>query len=282
LPIFCLVITHDHSWTTANPKAFGLPHRESSSDPEVALLFFSPGDWVVAQVVSAGSSFASLYERETSLPRVLAELGLEPLSLGDEAAIRSELGAVIGKGLDRTAVTKKINPGAKLQTKDIVGVLRAIARDFRSHEAVLRGRQTGLRQSYEIEVAHRILEVLSKNSEIKIDADEFLRDSCDRISTISDACLIAAKALDLNKGEAGKKAIDWFDDFTRVLVNLAEKNGMRPTVENDRRTGKPKGRFFALATGIERLLYPEMRSPSPSALAKRLSRSLARLKHGRD
>lgn len=236
----------------------------------------------MAQVASTGYSWAALYECETSLARVVADLGLEPLSLGDEAAIRSELGAVIGKGLDRIAVTKKLSPEAKLQTKNTIGTLRAIARDFQSHEAALRGRQTGLQQSHGIEVASRIRDVLTKNPEIKIDADEFLRDSCDRISTISDACLIAARDLELNKAEAGKKAIDWFDDFTRALVNLAEKNGMRPTVENDRRTRKPKGRFFALATGIERLLYPEMRSPSPSALAKRLSRSLARLKHGRD
>jgi hypothetical protein len=236
----------------------------------------------VAQVVSTGSSFASLYERETSLARVVADLGLPPLSSSDEAEVRSELGQVIGKGLNKISVTKKLNPDAKLQTKDIAGVLRAIARDFRSHEAVLRGRQTGFRQSYEMEAAHRIRQVLSKNSEIKIDADEFLRDSCDRISAISDACLVAARDLDLNKGEAGKKAFDWFDDFTRALVNLAEKNDIRPTIENDRRTGKPKGRFFGLATGIERLLFPEMRSPSPSALAKRLSRSLARLKHGQD
>jgi hypothetical protein len=225
---------------------------------------------------------ASLYESETSLSRLVSDLGLQPLSLGDEAALRSELGAVIGRGLDRIAVTKKLSPAAKLQTKDIAGTLRAIARDLQANEAALRGRQTGLRQSHEIEVANRIREVLSKNPEIKIDADEFLDDSCDRISTISHACLIAARDLELNKADAGKKAIDWFDDFTRVLVNIAEKNGTRPSIENDRDTGKPKGRFFELAAGFERLLHPEMRSPSPSALAKRLSRSLARIKHGQN
>jgi hypothetical protein len=236
----------------------------------------------MAQVMSTGSSWASLYECENSLARVVSDLGLPPLSSSDEEDIRSTLGHVIGRGLARIAVTKKLNPEAKLQTKDIGGVLRAIARDFRSHERTLRGRQTGLRQSFEIEVANRIREVLSKNPEIKIEADEFLSDSCDRIGAISDACLIAARDLELNRAEAGKKAIDWFDDFTRVLVNVAEKNGIRPTIENDRDTGKPKGRFFELAAGFERLLYPEMRSPSPSALAKRLSRSLARLKHGQN
>jgi hypothetical protein len=200
----------------------------------------------VAQVVSTGSSFASLYELETNLARAVADLGLQPLSSSDEAEIRSRLGYVIGRGLDRIAATKKLNPEGKLHTKDIAGILRAIGRDFQSHEAALRGRQTGLRQPHEIEVANRIREVLSKNPEIKIDADEFLSDSCDRISTISHACLIAARDLQSSKARAGKKSIDWFDDFTRALVNIAEKNGIRPTVENDRDTGKPKGRFLSL------------------------------------
>jgi hypothetical protein len=243
---------------------------------------FGSLELAMAQVVRKSSSCASLYECESSLARVVSDLGLRPLSLCEEAEIRSKLGNVIGRGLARIEVTKKHNPETKLQTKTIARILRCIARDLQSHEAVLRGRQTGLRKSHETEVANRIREVLNKNPEIGIDTDEFLSDSCDRISTISHACFIAAKDLELNKAAAGNKAIDWFDGFTRVLVSVAEENGIRPTIENDRDTGKPKGRFFELAVGFERLLYPEMRSPSPSALAKRLSRSLARLKHGQN
>jgi hypothetical protein len=61
----------------------------------------------MAQVVSTGSSFASLYECETTLVRVISDLGLRPLSSSDEAEFRSKLGDVIGRGLDRIAVTKK-------------------------------------------------------------------------------------------------------------------------------------------------------------------------------
>jgi len=234
----------------------------------------------MAQVLSKGSSCASLYERETSLACVVSDLGLPPLSSCEEAEIRSKLGHVLGRGLDRIAVTEKLNPETKLLTKTIAGKLKAIARDLQSHEGALRGLQTGLRESLEIEVTTRIKEVLHKNPEIGIDAGEFLGDFCDRISTISHACLVAERALALDKHEAGRKEIDWFDDFTRVLVFIAERSGLRPAIENDRGTGKPKGRFFELAGAFEGLLYPQMRSPSPSALAKRLGRSLARLQHG--
>src|SRR5262249_1212311 len=105
----------------------------------------------MAQVVSKGSSCASLYECETSLARVVSDLGLPPLSSYEEGEIRTKLVHVVGRGLDRIAVTKKLNPETKLVTKTIAGKLKAIARDLQSHEGALRGLQTGLRESLEIE-----------------------------------------------------------------------------------------------------------------------------------
>ena len=68
----------------------------------------------MAQVVSKGSSCASLYEGETSLARVVSGLGLQPLSPSNEAEIRRKLGEVIGRGLQRIEITKKLNPETKL------------------------------------------------------------------------------------------------------------------------------------------------------------------------
>ena len=87
----------------------------------------------MAQLVRGGACYASLYEFESSLERVIAELDLRPLTLDEEAELRSRLGEIIGRGLNKIEVTKKLNPEGKLQTKNILGELRAIARDLQSH-----------------------------------------------------------------------------------------------------------------------------------------------------
>src|SRR5262249_31942232 len=97
------------------------------------------------------------------------------------------------------------------------------------------------------------------------------------LRTISEACRVAARYLEIAKSEAGKKAIDWFDDYTRILVWLAEKNDIPVKIIIDRSADTPTNRFFDIALNMERVLHPKMRAPSPGALGKRLSRSLSRL-----
>jgi hypothetical protein len=235
---------------------------------------------VVARVGQIG--FASLYEIETNFENVVSGLALAPMSSDEEARIREKLAEVIGRGLARIELSKKLNPGSKLQTKSIVGTLKTIARAFEAAEPTLRGLETGIRHSYQIEAAIRIKEVLDQNPELKNNADEFLIDFCNRMNTVSEACLVAASDLKSMKAKAGQKPIDWYDDFTRVLAFIAGRNNIRTTIETDRVADKPKGRFLELAAAFERLLYPAMRSPTRGALAKRLSRSLTRIKEGQN
>lgn len=232
----------------------------------------------MARVGRTGSSVASLYEKETNFEQVVSDLALAPMSSDEEARIRSKLGEVIGRGLARTEISRKQSPGSRLQTKNIVETLEAIARAFQVAEPTLRGLETGIRHSHQIEAATKIKEVLGQNPELKNSADEFLRDFCSRMDTVSEACLVAASNLKSIKAKPGQKPIDWHDDFTRVLVFIAGRNNIRTTILTDRVTGKAKGRFLELAVAFERLLYPAMRSSSRGALAQRLSRSLRRIK----
>ncbi len=226
-----------------------------------------------------GYSVHAPVEIETTLDQVVADLGLAPMPAEEKARIRSALSAVNGRGLDECAASPKLDPHSKLQVEDIIAALAAIARDLKTAEQALRGCENGLRQARDIEVAKNVREILAMNPEIgNIDkANEFLSDCNDRLSTISHACLVAAKGLKSIKGKAGRKPLDWHDDFTAILTSIAEQNGIRATITIDRESREAQGRFLDLAALFEGLLLPSMRSPSRTALAKRLSRSITRL-----
>jgi hypothetical protein len=221
----------------------------------------------MAQLQRSGSGIASLYEHDTTLAQVFLDIGLKPLSPREETALRLRLGSIIARAYAKLEVTQKINPNGRLTTRQMTQRLRAIERDPAAHQSVLRGTDTGFHESFEIEIALRIREHFKSS------------DSCDRLRNLAQASLAAAKELERTKGRSGRKSIDWFDAYTQILVDVADMNGIRATIVNDRSTGVPIGRFFDIASAMEMLLEPRMRAPSPGALGKRLSRSLARLSH---
>jgi hypothetical protein len=239
-----------------------------------------PGEAHLARLTQTGSGICSLYELEITFDQVLMDLGLASMATDERERIRGELEIVMERGLGEISGSRKLNPEGRLQSQDIAASLRSIAHHLQAAGRPLRGRQTGLQQASHILVANKARESLAMNPEIGDSADAYLSDFCNQLDTVSHACTVAATALKSTKGSAGRKALDWFDDFTAVLVSIAKQNGIRPTIATDRSTGVAQGRFLDLAKGFERLLWPEMRSPSRAALAKRLSRALAELRKG--
>jgi len=231
----------------------------------------------MARLSHKGVSIASLYELDTNLEKVVSDLGLAKMSTSEMEEIRCKLQIVMGRGYGKLEMSQKLNPDNKRQTKNITATLAVIARHLQEAEQNLRGAETGDQQAHHTEVSLKVIEMLTANPEIRIGAHEYLSDFCARLSTVAHACLVAAKDLGSTKGKAGRKAIGWYNDFTLLLASIAKQNGIRPTVTIDRETGEAQGRFLDITTGFEQLLLQSMRSPSKTARAKRLSRSLAEL-----
>jgi hypothetical protein len=232
----------------------------------------------MAQVSGRGGPIASLYEWDTHFDKVVSDLKLDFSSAKYKGRIREDLTLVVGRGLQAIELSEKLNPGGKLHTNAIAATLKSVANSLREAEATLRGLETGFHSSHEIDVAIRIREVLRKNPEINNNADSFLNDCCERMNAIVQACVVAEKVVKSIKIKGGRKPIDWYDDFTRILASIARKNKIPATIVVDRDSGKAKGPFLDLAAGFELLLYPLMRSPTREAMAKRLARSLKRIK----
>jgi hypothetical protein len=234
----------------------------------------------MARLSSKGASIASLYELDTNLEQVISDLGLANMSEGGKEEVRDKLHQVMGRGYEALLMSQKLNPDSRLQIKNIAAKLESIGHNLQEAEHNLRGSETGLQEAHRIEISLKVREMLAANPEIGSKAHGFLSNFFSQLRTVASACLVAANDLRSIKGDAGQRALNWYTDFTRVLVGIARQNGIRPTVATDRDTGEPQGRFLDIATGFERLLLPSMRSPTKTARAKRLSRALARLRNG--
>lgn len=100
-------------------------------------------------------------------------------------------------------------------------------------------------------------------------------------------CMVAHAALP-KSGERGRRPIHWYDDFTTLLLDIAEQGGVTPTLHKDRITGLRSGWLLEAAKALEAFLDWEidgrrlsshlMRSPSPEACGKRLERTLKRIR----
>jgi hypothetical protein len=62
-----------------------------------------------------------------------------------------------------------------------------------------------------------------------------------------------------------------------LLLGIAKRANIEPTLGNDPVNDVPCGWLFDAATELETFLYPDMRSETPAGLASRLRRSLKRL-----
>ena len=109
-------------------------------------------------------------------------------------------------------------------------------------------------------------------------AHAYLKDFSDRAGTLSSSCRLASRNLQCKKGKSGNPRFNWYDDFTAVLLEIGVNNGIEPTVGVDDVSGAALDGLARLASGFERLLPPEMRSPTPTVMVKRLQRSLKRLR----
>lgn len=117
---------------------------------------------------------------------------------------------------------------------------------------------------------------LARSPGIKISPRDYLEDFSRRSQILISAALEQAKATASTKGYRGRPQLDWYDDFTDLIVQMATLCGIRPTISTNRETGQKGGPFVDLARALERLLVKEMRAPSKVASIKRLERGLRR------
>jgi hypothetical protein len=168
---------------------------------------------------------------------------------------------------------------ARLETSLVKNVLLTMAKNLSEAFAVLSGTETGVHSDVEMAVASRVLNLMAPNPEIgSADSARALLGSFRRNADgISHTCMVAAADLPSRPDKRGRKAKGWYDSFTSLLLGIAKKAGIRPTLYKHRaaRRERLSGWLLDAARELETFLPAEMRSPSDVARYKRLERSNA-------
>jgi hypothetical protein len=145
---------------------------------------------------------------------------------------------------------------------------------------VLSGRETGLHEIHDTEVASQIALILARAPEVGSlqKADELI--DCFRRTAVklAGACQMAAYELNELTDKGGRPPLVWHNDFTALLVSIAETVGVEPRLSKGRISDQRAGWLFDAAQALEAFLDPRMRSPTTEACGKRLDRSLKTIK----
>jgi hypothetical protein len=224
----------------------------------------------MAKLPRSGVAYQCLNECECTLPEIMVSLGLKPLSKSAERKLRDRLGFALAQWEE---------PYTAVEVEDVVSSLNAHAKRLDKLAPLAAVAKGGFCGSEDIAVTGQLMKLLKEDTTIgNLEAAySYFREFCDRAGTIASACRDAATKLGSTVGKDGHPRYDWYDEFTAVLVEICQQNGMEPKVGTDRQSGEPVGRLVEIAAAFERLLLPKMRSPTPQALVKRLQRSLKRL-----
>jgi hypothetical protein len=223
----------------------------------------------MARFPAKSSGLAHPYKERAELTPVLFELHVAR-SIDDRAAdeIYSKLATIIGKWFAEQE---------RVEIEPVAKALLRTAKNLSEISLLMSGRETGFRTGFEIAVASQLGEYLALDPTIGSEAHDLMASFREQAAQISHVCMVGYADLSDKAGKQGRLALDWYDDFTALLLSIAVRSGIEPALQKDRVTRVRSGWLFDAAQAFEMFLYPHMRSPSAEACGKRLERSLKRL-----
>jgi hypothetical protein len=216
-----------------------------------------------------GASLLTPRLGEDVLKQVLADLRVIAVySDADVYEVYLALAAVCGRWM------------AEEEAKQVDAVAKALlntGKNVREASWLLSGRSAGFRESVDLEVTAQVIDAMTSDPSHAQSARALV--AAFRVSAdyVANACLVAYAKLPKKASNDGPSPMLWYDDFTAILLGIAQKAGIKPNLNKDRISQQYDGWLFEAAQALEPFLDPYMRSPSPGACGKRLERSRKRL-----
>jgi hypothetical protein len=168
----------------------------------------------------------------------------------------------------------------RLDISPLVKTFTGMRKDLERILATLSGHDEGIHESHDIEVVSHLTSLLAADPEVgsRRQARKLIHTFRHDAAKLAHACLVAAHELDEAEGQRGRPRGDWYDNFTALLLGIANAADVQPSSGKDRVSGERVGWLMDAAEALESFLDPHMRSPSKEARSKRLERSLRTLR----
>jgi len=189
----------------------------------------------------SGSSIASPLRSEGDLKGVLSDLRVDHvLSPAAVHEIYLSLASIIGQWMSEQQ---------RLEVSSVAGSLLSTAKSLNEAVLTLGGFETGLHSHLEIAVATRIAKYLALVPGVSslTKAQELISSFRQEAARIAHVCMVARADLPNRSEKLGRRALHWYDAFTALLLQIAEKVDLEPTLGKDRITGVRSGWLFEAA-----------------------------------
>lgn len=220
----------------------------------------------MTRLPAKGTTFGAPVKSEAELECLLAELHA---GVCDVAEVHGKLGFVIGKWLSEQR---------KIEVSTLAGALLSTAKKLDDVSEVLRGLEEGLVSNLDIAVASELAKYLALEPSVGLKPRQIISEFRQDASRMAHVCMIAYRGLPDEGGLRGRPALKWHDEFTALLLEIANRANIDPTFWKDRVNQQRSGWLLEAAEGLETFLPENMRSPSREARGKRLDRSLHALR----
>jgi hypothetical protein len=225
----------------------------------------------MARLPTSGATVATPHRDEADLQKVLAELCPEwSPKESDTKRFHRRLAGIIGQW------SAEEN---RLDIAPLVKTFTAMGRELNKFAKILSGHETGLQEIHDITIVSQLAMILALDPGVgsRPQADKLIESFRGDASKLAHACLVAAHDLKRMVGESGRPQAEWHDEFTALLLEIAEKAGVEPRLSKDRISDARSGWLLDAAQALEIFLDPQMRAPSVEACFKRLERSKTHL-----
>jgi hypothetical protein len=152
----------------------------------------------------------------------------------------------------------------RLDIAPLAQTFTAMGKELKKVAKILSGHETGLREIHDIEIVSQLAMILALDPEVgsRQQADELIASFRGDAAKLAHACLVAAGDLKQTVGESGRPQAEWHDEFTALLLAVADTAGVEPRLGKDGISGAWVGWLLGAAQALEAFLDPQMRSPT--------------------